>query len=388
MKLLLDFWSAFCHSYAIVAVNHLVWLLRSERFEKIFIKESPPYNPNWKRIDLEGITLNATEKKLIRTRALPYNGEQVDIIYRIAFPHNIEPAKERLFVFFTSEFQTLEKTNFAGTADFNKFKQLLCENKINAITPSKWSRAAVPFPNVHVVSHGVDPNKFFPDRKAAVSLRKILHIPEKAIVFINVSAMTGNKRVGLSLKALYLCNKRNDKMEYHMILKGLSSLYNSNFMLQAQLQALMKEPGMSEIGAVLNDKIHFLDGTLGYRQLNNLYNAADCYLTPYAAEGFNMPALEAEAAGLPIIASSNGPTDEFIHVDCLFPILTKKITSNGKSILMVDEEDLVNQMTSVAENKDAILERTQQIGPEFVRKNFSWQKQTENLIDVLLDGKL
>ena len=49
-----------------------------------------------------------------------------------------------------------------------------------------------------------------------------------------------------------------------------------------------------------------------FNRMVSLYHASDCYLSPYLAEGFNMPALEAAACGLPLICTAGGPTDDFV----------------------------------------------------------------------------
>ena len=38
---------------------------------------------------------------------------------------------------------------------------------------------------------------------------------------------------------------------------------------------------------------------------------ADCYVSPYRAEGFNLPVLEAIACGTPVIVTEGGATDDF-----------------------------------------------------------------------------
>lgn len=42
-----------------------------------------------------------------------------------------------------------------------------------------------------------------------------------------------------------------------------------------------------------------------------LYNACDLYVSPYRAEGFNLPPLEAAACGLPILVTKGGATDDY-----------------------------------------------------------------------------
>ena len=40
---------------------------------------------------------------------------------------------------------------------------------------------------------------------------------------------------------------------------------------------------------------------------------ADVYVSPYKAEGFNLPVLESMALGVPVIVTSGGPTDDFTN---------------------------------------------------------------------------
>jgi hypothetical protein len=64
-----------------------------------------------------------------------------------------------------------------------------------------------------------------------------------------------------------------------------------------------------------------ISGHLTLAQLNSLYSVADAYVTPYRAEGFNLPALEAQACGTPVIATQGGATDDF-----LWPATTSAIS--------------------------------------------------------------
>lgn len=59
-------------------------------------------------------------------------------------------------------------------------------------------------------------------------------------------------------------------------------------------------------------RVQYVDAELSPDQLASLYRACDVMVLPYRGEGFCMPALEAMAAGLPVITSAGGPTDEFV----------------------------------------------------------------------------
>ena len=50
----------------------------------------------------------------------------------------------------------------------------------------------------------------------------------------------------------------------------------------------------------ITSKLIYVGDTLSFVQLAKLYQAADAYVSPYLAEGFNLPVLEAAACGLPV----------------------------------------------------------------------------------------
>ena len=49
--------------------------------------------------------------------------------------------------------------------------------------------------------------------------------------------------------------------------------------------------------------ISVISTSLDQAQLRALYGMADAYVSPYRAEGFNLPVLEAMACGLPVVAT-------------------------------------------------------------------------------------
>ena len=71
------------------------------------------------------------------------------------------------------------------------------------------------------------------------------------------------------------------------------------------------------IGRQIEGRINYYGGIWLAGRMAELYQVADAYVTPYACEGFNLPALEAAACGLPLICTRGGPTDEFTTADFL-----------------------------------------------------------------------
>jgi glycosyltransferase involved in cell wall biosynthesis len=115
---------------------------------------------------------------------------------------------------------------------------------------------------------------------------------------------------------------------------------------------------------------------MGYSSLRELYNAADVYVSPYMAEGFNMPALEAQACGTPLIVPRGGPTDDFIHKGCAIFLPTEEVgDQEGRHKLITKPGDLENammQFVKVDGEGAAISDRAAVIGPAYVEEKFTW----------------
>lgn len=62
--------------------------------------------------------------------------------------------------------------------------------------------------------------------------------------------------------------------------------------------------------------IVYLEDDLSPHQMAGIYTAANCLVQPYRGEGFCLPALEAMACGIPVVAPRGGPTDDFVDETC------------------------------------------------------------------------
>ena len=76
-------------------------------------------------------------------------------------------------------------------------------------------------------------------------------------------------------------------------------------------------------------EIIYLDQPLSHCQMAGLYAACHCLVAPYRGEGFCLPALEAMACGVPVIASAGGPTDDFVTTDTGWAVPTHKAEALG-----------------------------------------------------------
>jgi glycosyltransferase involved in cell wall biosynthesis len=108
------------------------------------------------------------------------------------------------------------------------------------------------------------------------------------------------------ITAFAKARQKNKRLK--LLLKDQRSTYLMNS--DSYVQQTLKDIGINDPEII--DSIRLLSGHLNLAQLNSLYNIADAYLTPYRAEGFNLPALEAQTCGTPVIATSGGATDDFL----------------------------------------------------------------------------
>lgn len=132
--------------------------------------------------------------------------------------------------------------------------------------------------------------------------------------------------------------------------------------------------------------VHFLPRKdyLAYLQTGN------CLVTCARAEGWNLPLIEAEACGIPVICSDYGAQLEFaegvankVKINGLVP--TKNILFQPDGIgewCEPDFEDLRKQMRHVYENyndcKEFALEKS-----KYVREEFTWDKAADKAVQIL-----
>jgi glycosyltransferase involved in cell wall biosynthesis len=191
--------------------------------------------------------------------------------------------------------------------------------------------------------------------------------------------MTGNKGVHELLRAFArVAQKYSDTT---LILKGADDLYKSRDMLQSCLTNM----SVHDQHTIANRMIYF-GKTFSMEAMAKLYQLADAYVSPYFAEGFNMPVLEGAASGLPVICTSGGSTDDFVKDSFarkirseLLPIPLENIDGH---VLVPEVEHLTDLMFEVIEN--AAWRRAASIaGPQHVASNYSWDTVTQLLTDAL-----
>lgn len=340
MKILIQGWTQIPHSYAIVNCFQLIHLQKEfSDILEIYIKEEPYFNSEWNNSKQ---LIYPKEYNEILLQLPKWNGEKVDLVYNITYEYNItDPCIETnqfknvpKCVFYTSEFAHLTESYFSIFKDSTKYKfgtikdvkrhLNLLKDKLFFTSPSKWSSEGItkisdeiiPDSNNRIITHGVDRTIFYlhSTQTKRRQIREFYNIKDTDILLINIGAMTQNKGIMLILQALHeLVNKKNKK-QYKLLLKGTGELYDSKKFLQQYLEFFKQQNKITiQEESVLLEHIIFTNKTISYERINDLFNAADLYISPYLAEGFNLTVLESLATGLPVLVPETGSTEEYIN---------------------------------------------------------------------------
>lgn len=374
--LLVEGWRGINHSYAMVNQHQLLHL---GRWFRLFHRDLPFFRPEWSAQRSAAGFGEADAQAIAQVPPPPPDSRQ-QVCYRIGFPLRMGPAAaDRLFVFGTSEWQ-----NINGFVHDNGLRRALRDPALSIITPSRWSRvgflnAGFDGRRVHVVSHGIDPAKLHPiSAQARAAARARLGLPEQAWAILSVGAMTPNK--GIDLLVLAFARLRRRHPHARLLLKDQSNLYGigARGLLEQLRQAHPGELDEATLAAIV-----VITDNLSQEGLRELYCAADCYASPYRAEGFNLPPLEAAACGTPVLVTRGGPTDDYARPDFAVPVEARRRTEGIRAWLEPDLDDLLARLQDLLESRVPGLDAAAACAR--IRAEHGWAQVCERLAQVLYD---
>ncbi len=120
-----------------------------------------------------------------------------------------------------------------------------------------------------------------------------------AFSFLHVSSCFPRKGIDVLLAAFVQAFRRSDPVR--LVIKGFSNPHNT---VAAQLETMRaSDPELPQIEVIEADLLP--------SDILNLYEAADAMVLPTRGEGYNIPAAEALAAGLPLIVTGFGAHTDF-----------------------------------------------------------------------------
>lgn len=376
-SLLIEGWRGINHSYAMVNQYQLLELQKNNL--DLYHHDIPFYRKEW---NMNGNNCGFGSEAIKQILSIPrLSGDTLpDITYRIGFPYNLMPSKsQNLLVYGTSEYQMIDDQMVLMEGGGVAYKNI----PATIITPSKWSKvgfinAGFSDDKVKVIPHGVDLSIFKP---IATDLRNqyrgLLGADKNSFVILSVGAMTKNKGIDVLLSAYIQLKSKHP--ELILVLKDQSNLYgfSANDLIWLYCKERALNPESKEMAAVISG-IVFISENLDLNQLNGLYNAADCYVSPYRAEGFNLPPLEAAATGCPIVVTKGGATDDYFEPLFGNQIESTKLFEDGKYFLEPKLESLVEILTLFLNKKVTSINKIAAIA--LIEKKLSWKAVVESLI--------
>jgi glycosyltransferase involved in cell wall biosynthesis len=378
-RLIVEGWRGIAHSYAVFNQFQCLEFLNRPDL-RLLHRDVRFYHPGWKRVD--GL-FRADQEAAIAAIPSPSTADRADATLRVAFPLDYTPSASsaRTVVWGTSEFLCVPPADLVGGA----LPPAGLADNVVAVTCSNWAKAGfvnagIDPAKVHVVPLGYDPDLYSPPTpETRADLRR--HLGIDGFHFLNIGAMTGNKGVSLLLSAFAEVSRRHP--EVRLVLKGLNAMYSSEDLLRQQARMLPQD----QIERVL-PRIRYIGQTLTFADMAKLYHTADAYVTPYHAEGFNLPVLEAAACGLPVICTAGGSTDDFTSQDfaAYVPAQIRGVSGTGTSSQMQalnpDLGVLIEHMNALVEDPDRVA-RMRAAGPAYVSQRYTWKHAVDGLIPIL-----
>lgn len=346
MKVLIEGWRFYSHSYSLVAMWHALAL--QDCGVEVGWRDMPPLDPKWRQ--KRGLLSVAQEERIA---GLPCFAEP-DVVFRHYLPIDVLPAPSdegQLFVFVTADYGWLPRRMIRAGKPLSE----LVEPTAQFVTPSEFSKAGLIRSGaaaVVVVPHGtsdtfsrrplsisegtnsaavgtpailgnlgnlagsyVDPGdrsaigQAFPLDRRDIRLgpqgldfqRRQDRILGNRPTLLNVSDMSRRKGLDVLLRAFAGLLRHRPAS---LVLKGLGDFSRRHY-----LSTLRDLPQADR--AFVAPHIRFIGDELNIEAMADLYRSADLYVSPYRAEAFNMPVAEALACGLPVVCTAGGPTDEF-----------------------------------------------------------------------------
>ena len=379
-RILIEGWRGINTSVAMVNQYQLIELLKLDGLELVH-RDMPFFYPSWNAVD-NAPGFSAEDQARIAAIPPPVEGSY-DVIYSVFAPfHRTSMKASKNITYMITEFG-LRPQNFApGDCEIDFYTR---DNNC-IVVPSNWVKMKMeefgfPANKVHLVPHGVDSQTYTPLSPGhRFATRKGLGLNDEHFAFLNLGAMTWNKGVDVLLRAFAWIRQHHSNAR--LLLKDSRQLYGVG--AQDVVNGLMREaPGLLNEDVMAS--IVLVSSTLDQNQMNCLYGAADVYVSPYRAEGFNLPVIEAIAAGTPVIVTSGGPTDDFCYPSVAIPVKSTLVENKLYSIrdagffLEPKLDSLIEAMELSITGKGIPADVFQQ-GRNQVIEDFSWRACTEKLV--------
>ncbi|MEG3897094.1 MULTISPECIES: glycosyltransferase family 4 protein [unclassified Microcoleus] len=387
MQIIVEGWRFIYHSYCVANQFQLLEMLARPREQiELFHRDMPYIDPAWKtKISL----FDRPNETLLRSIKSPAVNQSADVTLRMYCPWNFAASSSaETWVFAATEWGIITSTVLQGIG-VRSIAQTPVNSEAKIITPSAWSKAGlirsgVEGDRIAVVPLGVDPQIYYPLSSDRRQLLRQSFGWSNYFIFLNIGGQTDRKGIRPLLKAFAaVVDKYPDA---RLVLKGSELLYPSRDEIAEACRVVLND---AERARVL-PRLIYTGGQLSFAQIAEFYQAADVYVSPYLAEGFNLPVLEAAACGLPVICTEGGPTDDFTRSDFAQRIESKftAVAREGETLfILAPEWEHLTDLMRIAIEQPGIAAKARVAGPGFVAENFTWRRAVDRLLEVILPDK-
>ena len=363
-------WRGVSHSYALVNQFQMLAFLKSG-LTQIHHVDIPFILPHW-GVGQNPAGLNQTDEKLLSDLS---SQEAPSCIYKIYAPLELKGDP-------TLPTVTFVVTELGLDTDRHPlgFAQQYADMGGKIHTPSQWSKQrlmcnGMPEHMIHVIPHAADSSYFFTLPTSEIELnRSNLGLHPEDVMLLNVGTHHWNKGLDVLLKAFVMARQINPRLK--LVLKDQQTTYlmdSKSYINETIGEYIAKDDQLIHA-------IKLISGHLNLAQLNTLYNIADAYVSPYRAEGFNLPALEAQTCGTPVVATRGGATDDFLQGSNYHPIRGQLIENNFiKEHLPINayiEPDLGHWVEVLSS-----LDRKQSVAQ--MHPGFQWVNACQELMELM-----
>lgn len=373
--LVMESWRFLPHSYAINSQYLCLELLKVPGLT-LYHRDMPIPDARW--TPARGV-MSAEQEELLGAIPAPPEGLKPDVVVRLSFPYDFSASGAgKTIVMGTSEYGIVPNNFVAGGRPIAEAAR---ESGHTVATCSKWSRegfirSGVKANQMAYVPLGADVEVFRPlEASAREALRERLGWSGK-FVMLHASSLGWNKGVEIMIEGLAAVAGESPRVM--MVFKGLDALYGSAAVLE-RIGGMLP----SDARAALMPHVGYIGGSLTMAQMAELYQAADAYVCPYYAEGFNMPALEAAACGTPVVCTSGGSTDDFMTGAFSLKVASKieRNAQNGGMVLRPDLGSYVSQLRRVMSDA-GFRAQAREAGPKHMQRGWTWKHCAEQLLRV------
>ena len=365
-------WRGLTHSFSIVNQFQLLGLRRFPVY--LFHEDAPFPNSSWGRT-CSGSGFHDNDQSFIDAIP-PFDTDSTpDIVYSIYYPLQLHKRQTKIknLVFSVNEYQELSTKTLDGN-----FYNAQAREDTHIVTPSHWSKEGYlnwgfDSRQVHVIPHGVD-TTFLKPKSASVESQQTIKSADD-FLFLTAGTLTFNKGVDLLLKAFLTLSPKYKSIK--LCIKDASSLGYST--TKDFLKGFFKD-NPSFLKLFKEDRLVLVSGALSQEQMKGLYWAADCYVSPYRAEGFGLTPLEAASVGVPIIVTKGGSTDEYFNSILGYSVESKICSLNGLTYLEPNLESLIHAMEACYLKSEV---HSKEQSHRYVSANHSWDVAVSKLHGLL-----